>query len=193
IDIIEPIEKLETNLKHTDNNLELIGKSLISNINFSELMNENCNFIKGANEKIIENGNTVFLNISAANGKPNKYIKNNPNISIGDITLSLDATTGLVNKALNGFNGYLYKIESKKYQNYEIYYSLLKKENQNIIKMNETGTTIKHSPNSKKQLLVYDFKNKDQLKSFFELSIKIEIYLLSISNLKNKLINLLIK
>jgi hypothetical protein len=82
-------------------------------------MTNTCEFIKGGNP-IIRNGNTLFLNVAAANGKPNRYIQNNPNIDYGDITLSLDGTTGLVNKSLIGFNGYLYKITSSQHKNHEI-------------------------------------------------------------------------
>jgi hypothetical protein len=61
------------------------------------------------------------------------------------------------------------------------------------MKLNETGTTIKHSPNSKKQLLIYKFLYDDELNKLFNLSLKIEQHLPILNNLKHKLIKLLIK
>jgi type I restriction enzyme S subunit len=152
IDIIEPIEQLKNKLKLINKKIFQIAKIISSDYHFKERMKNKCKFIKGLNTKNFEIGETLFLNVSAANFKPNKYCNNKPNIHFGDITLSLDGTTGIVSKSLVGFNGYLYKIISNSYKNYEIYYSLLTNENQAIIKLNETGTTIKHSPNSKSQL-----------------------------------------
>jgi hypothetical protein len=79
-----------------------------------------------------------------------------------------------VNKSLRGFNGYLYKIESNLYKTYEIYFSLLAKHNQILIKLNETGTTLKHSPNSKNQLRIFKFKHNSILEAIFHLSLTIE-------------------
>jgi hypothetical protein len=170
-----------------------IAQTLSSDVISGELMLNTCQFIKGSNEKIQENGTTLFLNVAAANGRPNRWIKNTPNIKPGDITLTLDGTTGLVNKSLEGFNGYLQKVVSNKYTSAEIYFSLLKPENQTIIKMNETGTTIKHSPNSKKQLKIYKFKNKEELENIFKQSLLIETYLPKVIKLKEKMIDLLVK
>ena len=193
IDIIEPIERLEKLVMLTNTKVFETAKMISLEYTSKELMQNKCRFIKGLNTNNHEIGKTLFLNVSAANSKPNKYCDDEPNVYQGDITLSLDGNTGLVNKSLVGFNGYLYKIVSNNYENYEIYYSLLTSENQKIIKLNETGTTIKHSPNSKNQLLIYSFKDKKILETLFIYSLRLEMALSKLIQLKQKLINLLVK
>ena len=104
----------------------------------------------------------------------------------------MDGNTGIVNNNLNGFNGYLYKVISSKYSNWEVYYSLKHKYNQKIIKINEIGTTIKHSPNSKKEIKHVDFKNLS-LEFIFWYEIKVEKLVQSLNKIKQNMINLLVK
>ena len=161
--------------------------------NFGIVTNESYNYLKGKlPSKSLENKTTLFLNVSAANNKPNKYVSNNTNTFVGDITLSLDGNTGLVNNSLFGFNGYLYKVTHNKYINSQIYYSLKTKVNQRIIKMNETGTTIKHSPKSKIHIK-HISQNKIDEHSFFKLNILMKQITIKIEKIKSKLIKLLVR
>ncbi len=188
IDIIEPIEKLELKIKKLNKIINFITKN--TSIIASE--KNNYNFEKGLLPIKNQVGTTPFLNVSAANNKINRYVLNESNIKIGDITISLDGNTGLVNNALEGFNGYLFKVTSKKWKNYQIYYSLKNKINQKIIKINETGTTIKHSPKSKKEILHLNFLEDFLLKEIFNLEIFTFKITKKLKRLKNTLIKLLI-
>ena len=89
----------------------------------------------------------------------------------GDVILSLDGNTGLVNNFLKGINGYGYKITSNKYENYQLYYSLLARINQNIIKQNSHGTTIMHATRAKEKILILDFFNNNILSIFYKLEL----------------------
>ena len=71
------------------------------------------------------------------------------NVNEGDVIWSLDGNKGFVNSFLKGINGYGYKITSDKYENYQLYYSLLTRIKQNIIKQNSHGTTIMHATKAK--------------------------------------------
>ena len=188
IDIIEPIEKLELTIKKLSKVIGFITKNTF--ITFSE--KNDYNFQKGLLPIKNKVGITPFLNVSAANNKINRYVINEPNIKIGDVTISLDGNTGLVNNALEGFNGYLFKVTSKKWKNYQIYYSLKNKINQKIIKLNEIGTTIKHSSKSKKEILHLEFLEDFLLKEMFNLEISIFKIVKKLKKLKKFLINLLI-
>ena len=139
------------------------------------------------------NGKTSFLNVSAANGNINRKVSNEPNIFQGDVTLSLDGNTGIVNRNLNGFNGYLYKVTSYKHKNYQIFFSLKHSYNQRIIKINETGTTIKHSPHSKKQIKHIEFYNDEFLAKCYNILNKMDDILILLNNQKIKMMKLLVK
>lgn len=193
IDIIEPFESLKNNL---NKQLEIFSKYselIMTEYNILEKMNKKCKFIKGEMVSNFLEGQTLFLNVSAANNNPNKYCDNKPNIFPKDITISLDGNTGLVNNNLLGFNGYLYKVESNVIPNWQLYYSLKNKINQKIIKLNETGTTIKHSSNSKKELLLLEFVQKNILKNIFNIEINLKNQIKLIEKQVSKLISLLIK
>ncbi|MGL5268675.1 MAG: restriction endonuclease subunit S [Spiroplasma sp.] len=193
IDIIEPLEELKNNL---NKQLELFSKYsefIMTEYNILEKMNKRCQFLKGESVANFSKGQTLFLNVAAANGNSNKYCDNTPNVFPKDVTLSLDGNTGLVNNNLLGFNGYLYKLKSEVIPNWQIYYSLKNKINQKVIKLNEIGTTIKHSSNSKKELLLLDFKQKNILEKifYFEINLKNQINL--IEKQIKKIISILIK
>ena len=182
IDIIEPFEILvESVLKKIRINLKIT--ELIINNFYSKngLFKENeTEFFKGINfkkEMISENNSDIlFINVSAINDKPNKFIKleyiNMVNVFEGDVILSLDGNTGLVNNCLKGINGYGYKIASDKIKNSQIYYSLLSKINQDIINQNSFGTTIQHASKSKDKIILLNFgENQKILDIFFDLEI----------------------
>ena len=182
IDIIEPFEILvESVLKKIRINLKIT--ELIINNFYSKngLFKENeIEFFKGINfkkEMISENNSDIlFINVSAINDKPNKFIKleyiNMVNVFEGDVILSLDGNTGLVNNCLKGINGYGYKIASDKIKNSQIYYSLLSKINQDIINQNSFGTTIQHASKSKDKIILLNFgENQKILDIFFDLEI----------------------
>jgi len=113
IEIVKPLEILKNNLINQSNCFSKYLKLISKQYNILEKMNKNCIFVKGESVSNSLEGKTLFLNVSAANNNPNKYCDNEPNIFPKDITLSLDGNIGLVNNNLLGFNGYLYKIESK--------------------------------------------------------------------------------
>ena len=200
IDIIEPFEILvESVLKKIRINLKIT--ELIINNFYSKngLFKENeIEFFKGINfkkEMISENNSDIlFINVSAINDKPNKFIKleyiNMVNVFEGDVILSLDGNTGLVNNCLKGINGYGYKIASDKIKNSQIYYSLLSKINQDIINQNSFGTTIQHASKSKDKIILLNFGvNQKILDIFFDLEI---IYIKKVKLLK-KIISSLIE
>ncbi len=193
IDIIKPIEDMKNSLMKQLNYLSKYSELILNQYNILERMNKNCIFVKGNSVNNFSEGKFLFLNVAAANGHPNKYCENEPNIFPKDITLSLDGNTGLVNNNLLGFNGYLYKVESKTISNWQIYYSLKHQINQNIIKLNETGTTIKHSNNSKKDLLLLTFKYKDILQKLFDLEINLKQQIELFAKQIKKTIDILIK
>ena len=182
IDIIEPFEILvELVFKKIKIN-EKIAELIINNFyRKNGLFKENeIEFFKGINFKkgmISENNSDIlFINVSAINNKPNKFIKleyiNMINVFEGDVVLSLDGNTGLVNNCLKGINGYGYKIASNKIKNSQIYYSLLSKINQDIIDQNSFGTTIQHASKSKDKIILLNFsENQKILDIFFDLEI----------------------
>jgi|GEM_PF-2196437 len=113
IDIIKPIEDMKNSLMKQLNCLSKYSELILNQYSILEKMNKNCIFVKGNSVNNFSEGKTLFLNVAAANGNPNKYCENKANIFPKDITLSLDGNTGLVNNNLLGFNGYLYKVASK--------------------------------------------------------------------------------
>ncbi|MCL8209774.1 restriction endonuclease subunit S [Spiroplasma attinicola] len=193
IDIIKPIEDMKDRLMKQLSCLSKYSELILNQYSILEKMNKNCIFVKGNSVNNFSEGKTLFLNVAAANGNPNKYCENEANIFPKDITLSLDGNTGLVNNNLLGFNGYLYKVASKVIPNWQIYYSLKHKVNQNIIKLNETGTTIKHSNNSRKELLLLIFKQREILQNLFDLEVNLKQQIDLLDKQIKKTIELLIK
>lgn len=193
IDIIEPLEAIKINLLKQLESISKYANLITVKNSIIGKMNEKCQFLKGESVDNFSKGKTLFLNVAAANGNPNKYCDNDPNILPGDVTLSLDGNTGLVNNNLLGFNGYLYNVKSKEISSWLIYYSLKHKINQNIINLNETGTTIKHSANSKKELLLLKFECGKILENLFTLEINLKKQITLINILIKEMISLLIK
>ncbi len=189
IDIIRPFEEMETLYKTIDDKISCIENSIICSSSVTE---QKFTFIKGGLPNKQE-GPTMFLNVAAANGNPNRYVSNNPNVFIGDVTLSLDGNCGLVNNTLEGFNGYLYKVEVDNVDPWQIYYSLKTKYSQNIIKLNETGTTIKHAPGAKKELRLHTFEHSEYLKYLYMLRVQLHKNREIIVGNKKNLVKLLIK
>ncbi len=193
IDIIEPLENINSMLTETLNTIKELEKRLII---FNEKTNYNFKYEKGSlPSKDIDSElpEVCFLNVAAANGNPNRMVREIPNTKIGDVTLSLDGNCGLVNNCLEGYNGYLYKVYLDNEPNWKIYYSLLTSESQDIIKINETGTTIKHSPNSKTKLTLFNFKHEEMLEKLFHLSINLKLIQTEVSNLIENTVLILIK
>ncbi|WP_131613088.1 restriction endonuclease subunit S [Mycoplasma todarodis] len=189
IDIIKPIETLE---KKVTRIIKLTDKIPVNLMNlFGVITDEKYTYYKGSlPSKEIIDPKTLFLNVSAANGKFNRFVDNEKNIFAGDVMLSLDGNTGLVNNSLEGFNGYLYKVSHDRYLNCEVYYSLKTKINQDIIKANETGTTIKHSSNSKNEIKHIEYK-WDSFKGFYDVNIEMKQTLAKLRKLKEKLLVIL--
>ena len=178
INIIEPFEKLQNSLKRKINTLEIMMLK-IANQSYvlGKMKNFDIDFEKGINIKSIyltnQKTDKTFINVSAINNKPNKYLLNCEvieNINYGDVVLSLDGTIGLVNNFLKGVNGYGYKVTSNNIHNSIIYCSLIDERNKKIIQENSNGSVIKHSSNSKKELLLLDIQNKNVI-SFFNLQV----------------------
>ena len=197
INIIEPFEKLQNSLKKKINTLEIMMLK-IANQSYvlGKMKNFDIDFEKGINIKSIyltnQKTDKTFINVSAINNKPNKYLLNCEvieNINYGDVVLSLDGTIGLVNNFLKGVNGYGYKVTSNNIHNSIIYCSLIDERNKKIIQENSNGSVIKHSSNSKKELLLLDIQNKNVI-SFFNLQVIYKKTLNIIDYIIDKLINL---
>lgn len=189
IEIIKPLESAINCLKNTLKLIEIIDEKLMY---FNQETNVTFNYTKGSlpNDK---SGRILFLNVAAANGNPNRYVSNNANIKLGDVTLSLDGNCGIVNNTLVGFNGYLYKVDCDDYDNWQVYYSLKTQESKRIIKLNETGTTIKHATNAKKALKLRIFEYSRYLEILFDARITLKENLNYLNNQKDRVIKLLIK
>ena len=197
INIIEPFEKLQNSLKKKINTLEIMMLKIANQSHaLGKMKNFDIDFEKGINIKSIyltnQKTDKTFINVSAINNKPNKYLLNCEvieNINYGDVVLSLDGTIGLVNNFLKGVNGYGYKVTSNNIHNSIIYCSLIDERNKKIIQENSNGSVIKHSPNSKKELLLLDIQNKNVI-SFFNLQVIYKKTLNIIDYIIDKLINL---
>ncbi|MBR4025676.1 MAG: hypothetical protein IKJ03_01850, partial [Mycoplasmataceae bacterium] len=197
INIIEPFEKLQNSLKKKINTLEtMMLKIANQSYVLGKMKNFDIDFEKGINIKSIyltnQKTDKTFINVSAINNKPNKYLLNCEvieNINYGDVVLSLDGTIGLVNNFLKGVNGYGYKVTSNNIHNSIIYCSLIDERNKKIIQENSNGSVIKHSSNSKKELLLLDIQNKNVI-SFFNLQVIYKKTLNIIDYIIDKLINL---
>lgn len=196
INIIEPFEKIKKNILSKLEQLKNLYSKIINNkFNYELMINNEIKFEKGVNFKKIKfssNGIT-FINVSAINNKPNKYVdlisKNLINVNYGDVVISLDGTPGLVNNFLYGINGYGYKLVSSKYKNYELYFSLLNKYNQKVISKFSTGTTILHASKAKNELVIMDFeKYKNVLEKIYEIEIKWKAINLNLYRIINNLI-----
>ena len=206
ISIIEPFENLNNSIINLIFKLKIIYLNIINN-HFSSrgLMRDNeIIFKKGINfnrDMLSNNKEEIcFINVSAINNNANKFIKNNYkeliNTKIGDIILSLDANVGLVNNFLFGINGYGFKVFSKneKFKNYQIYFSLLNKFNQQIMQKFATGTTIKHANRAKNHLILLDFLSWNKfLKLIYEYEIKLKMMSEKIKLIISNLIKLLVK
>ncbi|MFV0246471.1 MAG: restriction endonuclease subunit S [Mycoplasmatales bacterium] len=168
IDIIKPIEKSLSKLSKLQKNIESLEKAIIEQSKPTRLL---FNYHKGGLAG--DEGATMFLNVASANGNPNRYVNNEPNVFIGDVTLSLDGNCGLVNNTIEGYNGYLYKVTAENIPSWQIFYSLKTEDSQNIIKLNETGTTIKHASGAKKELRVHKFEDNKLLSTLFEARIHV--------------------
>ena len=197
INIIEPFEKLQNSLKKKINTLEIMMLKIANQSHaLGKMKNFDIDFEKGINIKSIyltnQKTDKTFINVSAINNKPNKYLLNCEvieNINYGDVVLSLDGTIGLVNNFLKGVNGYGYKVTSNNIHNSIIYCSLIDERNKKIIQENSNGSVIKHSSNSKKELLLLDIQNKNVI-SFFNLQVIYKKTLNIIDYIIDKLINL---
>ncbi len=189
IDIIEPLEKINNTYKKIISTIEKVESVLL---HYSKSTDYKLTFIKGGLPDS-DDGTTPFLNVAAANNNPNRYVSNPPNVFLGDVTLTLDGNCGLVNNALEGYNGYLYKVVSDDVNPWQVYYSLLTKMSQQVIKLNETGTTIKHATRAKKELKVFSFEYSDYLEQLFDIRIKLKLLSDNIKCLQNNTIKLLIK
>ena len=199
INIIEPFERLKIYISNFIDKIEILflkigetskilGKMKDFNIKFEKGMNINSKFI--SNQK----SNILFINVSAINNKFNKWLINNDikeNVEYGDIILSLDGTIGIVNNFLKGFNGYGYKISSKNIDNSIIYCSLIDRRNKQIMIDNSTGSVIKHSLNSKNELVLLDIK-KEEINKLFELQITYKKWLIYLNKIIKKLIEIYI-
>lgn len=199
INIIEPFERLKIYISNFIDKIEILflkigetskilGKMKDFNIKFEKGMNINSKFI--SNQK----SNILFINVSAINNKFNKWLINNDikeNVEYGDIILSLDGTIGIVNNFLKGFNGYGYKISSTNIDNSIIYCSLIDRRNKQIMTENSTGSVIKHSLNSKNELVLLDIK-KEEINKLFELQITYKKWLIYLNKIIKKLIEIYI-
>ena len=95
-----------------------------------------------------------------------------------------------------GINGYGFKVFSKneKFKNYQIYFSLLNKFNQQIMQKFATGTTIKHANRAKNHLILLDFLSWNNfLKLIYEYEIKLKMMSEKIKLIISNLIKLLVK
>ncbi len=199
INIIEPFERLKIYISNFIDKIEILflkigetskilGKMKDFNIKFEKGMNINSKFI--SNQK----SNILFINVSAINNKFNKWLIKNDikeNVEYGDIILSLDGTIGIVNNFLKGFNGYGYKISSTNIDNSIIYCSLIDRRNKQIMIENSTGSVIKHSLNSKNELVLLDIK-KEEINKLFKLQITYKKWLISLNKIIKKLIEIYI-
>jgi len=159
IDIIEPLETISTKIKTTKKAiislLKMIANHKIENTD--ELLINHLTFEKGKNgPKEFETSGTPFLDVRTLNTRiPSKFVKDKPNTFRSEILLSLDATIGLVDWFIEGFNGYLYNLKSDHLTKAEILLNVLNSINKKIIEMNATGSTIKHASKAKKEMLYF--------------------------------------
>jgi len=164
IDIIEPLETISTKIKTTKKAiislLKMIANHKIEKTN--ELLINHLTFEKGKNgPKEFESSGTPFLDIRTLNTRiSSKFVKDQPNTFKGDILLSLDATVGLVDWFIEGFNGYLYNLKSDYLTKVEILLNVLNNTNKKIIEMNATGSTIKHASKAKKEMLYFKLNSE---------------------------------
>ena len=199
IDIIEPLETISTKIKTTKKAiislLKMIANHKIENTD--ELLINHLTFEKGKNgPKEFETSGTPFLDVRTLNTRiPSKFVKDKPNTFRSEILLSLDATIGLVDWFIEGFNGYLYNLKSDHLTKAEILLNVLNSINKKIIEMNATGSTIKHASKAKKEMLYFKLNQewKDITNTLFKLLILIEEIDAKKTKLYQLCINLLIR
>ncbi|MCL8215524.1 restriction endonuclease subunit S [Mesoplasma whartonense] len=199
IDIIEPLETISTKIKTTKKAiislLKMIANHKIEKTN--ELLINHLTFEKGKNgPKEFESSGTPFLDIRTLNTRiSSKFVKDQPNTFKGDILLSLDATVGLVDWFIEGFNGYLYNLKSDYLTKVEILLNVLNNTNKKIIEMNATGSTIKHASKAKKEMLYFKLNSewKNITNTLFKLLLLIEEIEAKKTKLYQLCVNLLIR
>ena len=199
IDIIEPLETISTKIKTTKKAiislLKMIANHKIEKTD--ELLINHLTFEKGKNgSKEFETSGTPFLDVRTLNTRiPSKFVKDKPNTFRSEILLSLDATIGLVDWFIEGFNGYLYNLKSDHLTKAEILLNVLNSINKKIIEMNATGSTIKHASKAKKEMLYFKLNQewKDITNTLFKLLILIEEIDAKKTKLYQLCINLLIR
>ena len=201
INIIEPFEKIKSSLINKINLINdmffiqsktqnVCGKMIENNIIFERGKNVSSDLLS------TNKSNVVFINVSAINNNQNKWIVDNVkfqnNVFYGDIILSLDGTVGLVNNFLEGYNGYGYKVFSKKIKNSQIFISLLSSTNKKIIKENSNGSVIKHASKSIDKLLLLNIENDFIFEMIYKLQIQYKKIVLKIDLIIKKLIEMYI-
>ncbi|VEU59114.1 restriction endonuclease subunit S [Mesomycoplasma neurolyticum] len=196
IDIIEPNELIENKIKKMKKNIDKIYFWFFDNFSIrrNNFLYENVSFIKGKNKS--KNQNTsceknTFINISSLQGKINDFTCDKKNVHFGDILISLDATTGIVNNNIEGFNGYAYKVESKTKKDVEIYLNLINKFNQKIIKNFSVGTTIMHASKAKNKLINFEFNHVQLIEKIYYFDFKLKKIEQKIQKLKNKILKII--
>ena len=195
IDIIEPLETISIKIKNTKKAiislLKMIANHKIKKTD--ELLINHLTFEKGKNgPKEFESSGTPFLDVRTLNTRvPSKFVTDQPNTFKGDILLSLDATIGLIDWFIEGFNGYLYNLKSDHLTKAEVLLNLFNNTNKNIIEMNATGSTIKHASKAKQEMLY--FKPNHQWKEFTNTLFKLLLLIEEINEKKTKLYQLCIK
>ena len=199
IDIIEPLEILSTKIEATKKMiislLKMIANNKVEKTN--ELLINHLTFEKGKNgPKEFESSGTPFLDVRTLNTRiPSKFVKDQPNTFKGDILLSLDATVGLVDWFIEGFNGYLYNLKSDHLTKVEILLNVLNDNNKKIIEMNATGSTIKHASKAKKEMLYFKLHHewKNITNTLFKLLLLVEEIGAKKTKLYQLCVNLLIR
>ena len=199
IDIIEPLEILSAKIKSTKkviiSLLKMVANNKVEKTN--EPLINHLTFEKGKNgPKEFEREGTPFLDVRTLNTRiPSKFIKDQPNTFKGDILLSLDATVGLVDWFIEGFNGYLYNLKSNHLTKTEILLNVLNRTNKKIIEMNATGSTIKHASKAKKEMLYFKLNHewKNITNTLFKLLLVVEEIDAKKTKLHQLCVNLLIR
>ena len=175
--------------------LKMIANNKVEKTN--ELLINHLTFEKGKNgPKEFESSGTPFLDVRTLNTRiPSKFVKDQPNTFKGDILLSLDATVGLVDWFIEGFNGYLYNLKSDHLTKVEILLNVLNDNNKKIIEMNATGSTIKHASKAKKEMLYFKLHHewKNITNTLFKLLLLVEEIGAKKTKLYQLCVNLLIR
>ncbi|PPE06090.1 restriction endonuclease subunit S [Williamsoniiplasma lucivorax] len=195
IDIIEPIENLISTINCWKTKINFLSKDHYANrLKYNSQLIDHVNFVKGkslsSNE--FKTFGTPFLDVKSLLGSITKYVDVPPNTFYGDILLSLDGTPGRVSYANEGYNGYVYNLQSNVISKGQIYIDLIAKVNQDIIQMCSKGTTIKHA-SSAKEKMIHLKSDPYVCDTFLESLILISKITGKLEQLKTSLINLLVK